>query len=465
MTNFVLRRRRCAFVVTLCLLAMRPALAAQESPAPGAVAPQNEEVVPTDEGTLSSQIPILARARKTLVEAGITPQVTYAGEVLGSVSGGLKRLAIYQGLLDVAVDADLEKIAGIPSLTLHAEMLQIHGRGLSEDIGSLSPLSGIEARASTRLYELYFEKKLFGDKLSIKVGNLAEESDFFISDFGAVYVNGSFGWPNVWDRDLPSGGASYPIATPGLRVKYDVSGSTSLLAGIYDGDPAGVGFSDEPEVADPTNTNFRIKDPPLLMTEAQYRYNQEKDSPGLAGTIRLGGWAHFGRFNNYDLYAFDVTPPAQRLRGDGALYGIIDQMIYRKPGDDPKKGIGGWLRLAGAPADRNYVDFYADGGINLMGMTPGRPDDVAGFGFGIAKITSAAAAADVLAASAIGPMPVRTAEIDLEATYQFQVVPGFVLQPDIQYVIRPGGGVLDPSTLASAIRNALVIGLRANFKL
>jgi len=39
-----------------------------------------------------------------------------------------------------------------------------------------------------------------------------------------------------------------------------------------------------------------LRDPPLLMAEAQYKYNQEKNSSGLAGSIQLAGWYHFGKF-------------------------------------------------------------------------------------------------------------------------------------------------------------------------
>jgi carbohydrate-selective porin OprB len=45
---------------------------------------------------------------------------TYIGEALGNPSGGLKRGAIYEGRLNLAVDVDLEKLAGLRELTFHA---------------------------------------------------------------------------------------------------------------------------------------------------------------------------------------------------------------------------------------------------------------------------------------------------------------------------------------------------------
>jgi porin len=42
----------------------------------------------------------------------------------------------------------------------------------------------------------------------------------------------------------------------------------------------------------------------------------------------------------------------------------------------------------------------------------------------------------------------------LEATYQAQITPWFSIQPDVQFVIQPGGN--------GAVPNALVLGLSAS---
>jgi porin len=62
---------------------------------------------------------------------GIKFAATYIGEALGNPSGGLKRGSVYEGRLNLAVDAVFEKLAGMRALTFHANMFQIHGGGLS----------------------------------------------------------------------------------------------------------------------------------------------------------------------------------------------------------------------------------------------------------------------------------------------------------------------------------------------
>ena len=45
----------------------------------------------------------------------------------------------------------------------------------------------------------------------------------------------------------------------------------TLLAAIFNGDPAGTGFTGLQEIKDPAGINFRLKDPPFLISEGQYK--------------------------------------------------------------------------------------------------------------------------------------------------------------------------------------------------
>jgi porin len=125
---------------------------------------------------------------------GIKFAATYIGETLENVSGGLKQRAIYEGRLNLAVDVDLQKLAGIDKLTFHANMFQIHGEGLSRNyLDNLFVISGIEALPSTRLYEAYFEKQWGDKKVSLKFGQLAADSEFFNTKYTDVFTNASMG--------------------------------------------------------------------------------------------------------------------------------------------------------------------------------------------------------------------------------------------------------------------------------
>jgi porin len=156
----------------------------------------------------------------------------------------------------------------------------------------------------------------------------------------------------------------------------------ALLVGLYDGDPAGARFTGLEEIKDPAGLNFCLKDPPLLMAEAQYNYNLDKTARGLAGTVKLGAWYHFGKFDDehFDVKGISLAAPstegvARSHSGDYCVYGIIDQMLWRLSGDDPRKGVGAFVRAFVGPADRNLINFSADAGLNFMGLWEKRPND------------------------------------------------------------------------------------------
>ncbi|PNE10374.1 MAG: carbohydrate porin [Beijerinckiaceae bacterium] len=327
----------------------------------------------------------------------------------------------------------------------------------------------MEARPATRLFELWVEQK-FGDLALLRVGQLAADNQFFISEFGnTLYINSTFGWPTIFEEDLPSTGPNYPLATPGVRLKVTPNDRLALLAGLYDGDPAGAGFTGTEQIKDPAGLNFRVRDPPLLMAEAQYKYNQDKTAGGLAGTIKLGGWYHFGKFDDefFDVDGKSLADPsssgvARTHSGDYGIYGVIDQMLWRLPGDDPKKGVGAFARATFSPSDRNLIDLYAEAGVNFMGLWDKRPDDRFGLAESFSQLSPSLRELDLEKAFfEKTALPLRDYELVVELTYQAQIVAGWTIQPDFQYIFHPGGGVIDPlNRFVGRIPDAAVFGVR-----
>jgi porin len=436
-------------------------------------APREERVVlpPEVQPTIASSVPALAQFKKALFDLGYNLQFSYFADPLVSPTGGVKKGAAYEGLLFMVLDADLAKIAGLDGLSFRVNAYEIHGRQLSADnIFNLATIDSIEARPSIRLFELWIEQK-FGEFAAIRIGQLVADNQFFISEFGnSLYINSTFGWPTIFHLDLPGGGGpNYPLATPGVRVKVTPNDQLAFLMGLYNGDPAGSGFSGLQEIKDPAGLNFRLQDPPLFMTEVQYRYNQDKAASGLAGTIRLGGLYHFGKF--YDqLFAVDgqsLAAPtsngiAKTYRGNYSLYGVIDQMLWRLPGDDPKKGVGAFARAAFFPIERNLVDFYAEAGLNFMGLWDERPADNFGIAASFTHLSPNVRQLDADEAFFTNTrLPLRNYELVFELTYQAQLVPGWTVQPDFQYIFHPGGGSINPlNRFAGQIPDAAVFGVR-----
>ena len=392
--------------------------------------------------------------RAYLDAKGIDYAFTYIGETLGNVSGGVKRGATYEGRLDGTLDVDLAKLVGVKGAAVHAEFFQIHGRGLSgNNVLDLFTVSGIEAYPATRLYEAWFEQKLLDDKLAVRVGQLGADTEFLVSQTATLFVNSTFGWPASTANDLPSGGPAYPLATPGARLKLAAFDNVTLLAGLFDGDPAGP-FRPSvnnplPQIRDRNGTAFRLRDAPLLITEADFAYFQDKAAAGLPGTVKVGYYHHFGSFSALD------TPLNTTYRGNDGIYGVLDQSIYRVPGTDDQ-GASVFLRVSGAPSDRNPIDVYVDGGLSYKGLVPGRPDDTAGLAAAYGRSSPNLAQLDIQSGALV-----HDYQAVIEATYQIAVVPGLTVQPDFQYVFHPGAHAVADPVDGLPIRDAAVFGLRA----
>lgn len=403
---------------------------------------------------------------------GIKFAVTYIGETIGNVSGGLKRGAVYEDRFNFALDIDLEKLAGVKQLALHANVFQIDGGGLSR--GSLLnylDVSGIEALPTTRLYEFWLEQK-WGTKLALRAGQLAADSEFMTAKYTDVFTNASLGWPAGFSLNMTSGGPSPPLAAMGARVRGDVSDNLTLIGGIFNGDTAGPG-PDDPQLRNRYGVNFRINDPPLMLGEAQFLWNGNKGDPGLDGKFKLGFWRHFGSFQDQrfddagrSLASASSSGTPAMLRGDYGVYGAFEQKLYRVgSGDD--RGIGVFARATYSPPDRNLIDVYADAGVEFIGLSDKRPKDKFGVAAAYAHVSPRVRALDGDYQLLLGPAwPVRRFEALLTSVYQYEVRPGWTLQPNLQYIWYPGGGATNPAGLFSGkvLKDAAVLGLRTVVK-
>ena len=435
---------------------------------------KTDDLKPADPDTGESTIQesTLGLLPNPLEKWGIKFAATYIGETMGNPTGGLKQGAIYEGRLNLAVDVDLEKLAGLKQLAFHANMFQIHGGGLSRGaLLNYMDVSGIEALPSTRLYEIWFEQK-WGTKLALRAGQLAADTEFMTAKYTDVFINASLGWPVGLSLNMPSAGPSPPLATMGARLRADVSDNLTLMGAIFDGNAAGPGPED-PQLRDRFGVNFRVNDPPLLLGEAQFLWNAKKGDPGLDGKFKLGGWRHFGDFNDQRFSASGVTlaDPASggtpaTLSGDFGVYSVFEQKLYRV-GHDDDRGIGIFARASYSPPDRNLIDFYADAGLELIGLSDQRPKDKFGIAAAYAHVSPRARALDGDFQRVFGPAwPARSFEALLTAVYQYEVRAGWTLQPNFQYIMHPGGGATNPlgNNPGKVLRNAEVFGLRTVLK-
>ena len=438
--------------------------------------------------------------RAKLADRGITLGVLYAGEGFGNPVGGYRQGAVYDGLLTTGLDVDFEKLANLKGLKLHALAYYPHGAsGSQKYVRDLNLFSNIDAYDTARLFELWVETSLFDNLVNLRAGQVAADAEFATTQGGALFIHPNFGALPSISLNVPS--PIYPQATPGVRLRVNSPDARFYLqAGVYAGNPdadrlgdpspgfrAGTAYNDH-------GTRFPISGNQGAFTvcETGFLLNYAKDAKGLPGAYRLGGFYHTDTFSDLrrDDQGRSLADPLSDGRprahdGNGGLYVIADQVVYRRhnaPGgrradvsqtasapvndaaDSPADAAGTgapsgpelrvFTRLGFAPAeDRSQSGFYAEAGLNYRGLLPGRGKDVVGLGL---TYTDLSGDLRRLAREANRFHQAHDALPDYEAllefTYQVNLAPWLSVQPDLQYIVHPGGSPRN--------NDALVLGTR-----
>jgi porin len=303
------------------------------------------------------------------------------------------------------------------------------------------------------LFDLWVQQSLFNDTVSLRIGQIAADDEFFVSQYAPLFISSTFGWPAIMGINLPSGGPAYPVARPGARVRVAVSSDLSLQAALFSGD----------REIDPTGFDFETNGDLFAISELAYSTKLFD----LPATVKLGGWIHTGKFadQRFDAGHVSLADPASsgiaaEHRGDYGGYFILDQLLWRKDGASDT-GLGGFIRVGGNPSDRNLIELHMDGGLTYAGPF-GRDGDTIGVGLSYEQVSAGQRdlASDFGNLNGFVP-PEPDFESVLEFSYQAQVTSWWIVQPDLQWVIHPGGRVLNLSNpRASLGEGAVVLGLR-----
>jgi porin len=400
---------------------------------------------------------------------GITLDLNEQSEVWGNFAGGLKTGASYNGLTTASLTMELQKLVGWSGAKVFASAFHIHGLGPSELlVGNQQLLSNIEATPGIKLYNLWLEQELLAGAINIRIGQEGANDEMMIAPSAAVFLNSSFGYPDLLAQTLPSGGPNYPLATPMVRARLKLSEEVTLVGAVFNGDPAGTGSGD-PQVRDRFGTAFRLIDPPLSFIELWYERKEGSSQQSMPGIYKLGAFYHAGGFDDVsrDGKGLSLADPssagiARRHQGDFSIYAIADQMIWRSQAGKQQLFAFGLVMVG--PDDRNRENLFAEAGLHMKAPFPGRDQDVAGIAIAYAKTSDSflRLAEDTAVQTGVAN-GVRQSEIVIEATYLYQVMPKFFLQPDLQIVINPGAS-MEESLTRPSVDHSITIGMRAKIE-
>ena len=403
-------------VLVACLAVQGMCPAADEPTASGT----NAEAILEREQVTGNWIGV----RPLLSDHGIKIFGNFTFDVWGNTTGGIKTGAVYTGLMNFGASVDLEKAVGWKGASLNTTWAWFSGRDAS---------------------------------VSIRCGQLTVDSEFLISDYAGLFINSTFGWPPLASMNLPNGGPAFPVGALGARIAWNPVDWFTFQTAAFQGNV----FAQNVNLHG-FRWELNAQNGWTFFNEAQFRWNHRDEETGLPGQLKPGVWFQSGQSAD----ALDSTTSS----GNAGFYLILDQMLYREPcqpsvagltkdgkqkitGKDSAKksdqGLACFGRIGFTPADRNFINLYFDTGLSYKGLIPGRDDDTLGLAFGYAQLSNGARHS--LADEGSNPIG---AEMVIEFTYQTCVAKWLTVQPDLQYIINPGG--------ATNLNNALVIGARAS---
>jgi porin len=333
-------------------------------------------------------------------QSGITLDMHYIGENVTNIKGGLEKRSTYLGTGDMAVTIETEQAGWWQGGTWFIEALVNHGTDPSLFIGDIQTASNIADGKRMRLQQFWYQHEI-NDNISILLGLHDLNSEFYVSEYGSLFLNSSFGVGPDMSGNVPT--SLWPEA--GYAVRLDVHDEHLYLhVAAYDGDPA-------TRTVDTTKEGLMwIAETGLLNHNSSYK---------------LGVWQHT---------ADKVAPDSEIYSSDFGMYAVVDQAVN----DD----LGVFLQLGLTPNSRNDISNYAGFGVHIHELIPSRHDDTFGIAVARAGFSSLAQNTNNL----------TTAETTVEITYDVVVTDYLNIHPAFQWIQHPGGNPALKATNVAMLR-------------
>ena len=355
----------------------------------------------------------------------VTLSAVYTADIRSNVDGGVERGTRYLDNLDLQVAIDADRLIGWHGARIFLYGIYDNGVSISRLVGDIQTISNIETRVgAARLFEAWVEQDV-GRSASIKAGIYNLNSEFDTTQSGGLFLISSHGIGSDIAQTGRNGPSIFPITSLAVRGELKLGENWLAHVAVLDGVPG--------DPAHPKRRAIKLseRDGALVIGEVNYLKGGTKAA--------IGAWGYTARFD-------PLLPSAAPARGNKGAYVFAEHRLVGTRADDAA-GLAGWLRFGIADTRYNPIASYLGGGLVYTGLTPGRGDDQVGISFAAASFGDRYRQSQALADAAIDKR-----EVVVEAVYNAIVTPWLSVQPDLQYVVDPGGD--------AELADALVIGLR-----
>lgn len=363
-------------------------------------------------------------ARPLLEDHGVSINSSLLYSPFMKTGGGLYGEGSGKGysLFNLSVTVDTEKAGLWKGGTFYALYQKKTGYGISGPngndgaMGDWMGLDGWDWHQMNQISEYWYQQKLFKDKLRLKFGKQDANADFGFLNSGWDFMNTAFSVnPTV---PMPT----YPDQSFGFMAEINPKEWLSIRNGIY--------------------SRYNV---PFNITEIEVKPNIKN----LPGRYMVGAW---------ELSDSNGMSTANGVNSDGSTYynnfhrncgayAGFEQMVYKEKKNDENdmQGLVVFGQFGISPNDKNDMSKYIGGGLHYTGLIPKRDKDKAGIAIANGSFASRLGYVGSDAINRYG------SETVFEVFYRLHVTPWFYLQPDVQFIMNPGG----------TYANSCAIGLRS----
>jgi porin len=374
--------------------------------------------------------------RTSLGEHGLDVAVTYKSDNLSTVSGGLGRGSAYIQNIDLTASLDAQKVLGLSGTKMFVHVLSNNGGGLNRYVGDIQMVSNLEGFALLKLYQCWGEYEFSDRDGSVRAGLYDLNSEFYVTASSGLFLNASHGIGREFSQAGLNGPSIFPNTGLALRVKLQPWQNVFTQIVALDGRPG----TEE----DPVATSFRIdsREGALLVAECGYLRASSDEEPGLE-KLAVGVWQYTASFEEILPGEAGETISSSR---NGGMYVIAEKKFMTGESGNPRS-VSFFVRGGVANSRINRFQYHYGFGIVSAGLFSGRADDVFGVAVAHARGGDAYCNLKLMQGEAV-----RSGETTIEVTYRAQIAPWIAVQPNIQFVSRPGEG--------AGNRDATVVGAR-----
>ena len=406
--------------------------------------------------------------RNMLDDSGVEISASYTNNIAGNPVGGMTQSFAYADNFSFGMQLDFEKLIKWHGLTLTVSGLDRNGSNLSaRNIGNQFTVQQVYGTQTAVFYGLVLEQRLLEDKVGIKLGRISTGDDFASSPLYWLYMNNGIDG-NPQSLPVNTAFSTYPGSVWGARLRVDPSPEWFAMGGVYQATQLNL-YRDQgldwsmnnsdgvlmigqvgwtPEFCKPVFAASKRPDGKSVVSgktlaEGKTLKPVPKDSAmqGLLGHYWFGAY-----YSPWQFAQFGSTETASNSYG---FYWHADQMVWQEEaGSD--QGLTLWSAFVLSPQQNiSKLPFQVNSGIVYKGLVPTRDRDITMLGFVYGNFSD-----DYAGTVATTGAGTPSYEIALEAGYRFQITKFAYVQPNVQWIINPGG--------TGNIPNALVLGAQMN---